>query len=871
MSLGRKSPRWRARFAMGMICSSFATGVCAQEVTPAPDAEATASDEAYGTDIVVTARRTEERLQDVPVAITALSGDDLKARSIVSPIDLSFNAPSIQLTTNFGRLSGGFSIRGLSGGVQTYFAEIPGGPTEAGAPFYDISSVQVLNGPQGTLFGRANTAGAVLVTPAKPEFNRFNGAFEIQKGSLDLTKMSAMVNVPVIDDELAVRVAVNHFSRNGYTKVLGSDERLNEDNNWGVRISANWNPGGGAFTNYMLADWYTVDQKPGAFVLSAINPNLAIFNLPGSIDAPDGAATGAAVFGAVCQTAVSAGLASSINGCIDERLRKAATFKPALIAEYDRARSGGDAVRSVPQDPDLRLDEVLRRFTFVDHAELDFGKVGPTTLVLRNIFGYQAVTGATGWDVDGLGGLIQSSVSVSLTSAYPMTVSAQQAGRTAIYEPGPRQRTYSNETQLQGVVGDDALIWSTGYYFQSTPAVRNLKGIRNLSRVFSGITLPTQGYNPSFPFANGGNTRQEAVFGQASFDFGSLGDALSGFKLTGGLRKTWDRSRLVTAAVSTDLTTGAYVPGADRSAETSSAGWNYTLSLDWRITPDLMVYGAHRKGYRPGGINQTLDATSFPNYTPTYAPETVKDFEVGAKYSFRGGGMRGHLNLAAYDVDYSNIQRTFTGSANGVTTTYVGNASAARIRGLEAQFDLASGGFGLNANFAVSDPKFTSWVGSDPLGLIGPGNAACLPGSTASLCLIDLADTPFPNISKYQGSMTLRYSLPVGSAGSELTFSATGYYQSRRYFIDATQRNVDVYGEAVRDAISQPSFGRINLRTEWSDIGGSGVNAAAFVNNLTDKDYKLTTLTQLHSLGVSVSLYGEPRIFGLELSYRFGR
>ena len=871
MSLGRKSPRWRARFAMGMLCSSFATGVFAQEVAPDSEAETTAGGEPYGADIVVTARRTEERLQDVPVAITAISGDELKTRSIVSPIDVSFNAPSVQITTAFGRLSGGFSIRGLSGGVQTYFAEIPGGPTEAGAPFYDISSVQVLNGPQGTLFGRANTAGAVLVTPAKPEFDRFSGAFEVQKGSLDLTKMSGMVNIPVIDDQLAVRVAVNHFSRKGYTKVLGSDERLNEDNNWGVRISARWNPGGGAFSNYMVADWYTVDQKPGAFVLSAINPNLAIFNLPGSIDAPGGATTGAAVFGAACQAAVNAGLAGSLDTCIDQRLRKAATFKPALIAEYERASAGGDAVRSVPGDPDLRLDEVLRRFTFVDHAELDFGQVGPTTLVLRNIFGYQAVTGATGWDVDGLGGLIQNSVSVSLSSSYPMTVSAQQAGRTAIYEPGPYQRTYSNETQLQGVVGDNALVWNAGYYFQSTPAVRNLNGIRNLSRVFSGITLPTTGYNPSFPFANGGNTRQEAAFGQASFDFGSLTDAMSGLKLTGGLRKTWDRSRLTTAAVSTNIATGEYVTGASSTATTSSSGWNYTLSLDWRVTPDLMFYGAHRKGYRPGGINQTLDASNFPNYTPTFAPETVKDFEVGAKYSFRGGGLRGHLNLAAYDVDYSNIQRTFTGSANGVTTTYVGNASAARIRGLEAQFDLAAGGFGLNANFAISDPKFTSWVGSDPLGLIGPGNAACLPGSTASLCLIDLADTPFPNISKYQGSMTLRYSLPLGSKGSELTLSATGYYQSRRYFIDATQRNVDVYGEAVRDAISQPSFGRINLRAELSNIGGSEVTAAAFVNNLTDKDYKLTTITQLHSLGNSVALYGEPRIFGFELSYRFGR
>ncbi|MFT3976461.1 MAG: TonB-dependent receptor [Sphingomonas bacterium] len=823
-------------------------------------------------DIIITARRTEENLQKVPIAVTALTEAALREKGTVNLTDVQFSAPSVQMTTAYGRLSGGFSIRGLSGGVQTYFAEVAGGPTEAGAPFYDIANVQVLNGPQGTLFGRANTAGAVLVTPAKPEFNRLIAELDYQRGSYNLNRMTGIANLPIIEDQLALRVAVNQYHRDGDTRAIGSNQRLNEDNSWGLRASLLWRPGGGRFTNYAVVDWFDVDQAPGGFVLSAINTNLPLYNLPGGISAPGGLAAGTATFGAVCNTAVAAGLSPSVNACIDQRLRIAATFKPALIAELARAGAGGDAVRSVPHDPNLRLDEVLRRITFVDQAEFDFGHVGPTTLTLRNIFGYQAVTGVTAWDVDGLGGLVQSAVAVATTAAYATTPSGQQFGNTAIYRPGPYQKTYTNETQLRGTIGDKALDWNIGYYYQNTPSIRNLDGIRNLSRVYSGITLPTLGYNPSFPFADGGYTRQQAVFGQATLDFGAFASSLSSIHLTGGLRKSWDKSSLTTAAVSTSLPSGAYVPGATSTATTESSGTNYTVSLDWQATSDLLLYAAHRKGYRPGGINQVLNATGLPNYSPTYAPETVKDIELGIKYGFRVGGVSGRLNAAAYNVDYSNIQRLFSAAVNGVTTTYNVNASAARIRGFELQAQIKAGGLSIDGSYAYSDPKFTSWLGADPLGLIKPGNAACLPGSTAALCLLNLADTPFPNISRHQASLTTRYAVPVGATGeSEVALSATGYYQSRRYFSDAATRNIQVYGEGVRDAISQAPFGRLNLRLEWNNVADSRLSLAAFVNNVTNKDYALTAVTQLHSLGTAVKLYGEPRIFGLEARFRFER
>lgn len=821
-------------------------------------------------EVVVTARRVEENIQNVPVAITALSESAMREKGITAPADIMFNAPSVQMTTGYGRLNGSFSIRGLADGTQVYFAEVPGGPTEASAPFYDIESVQVLNGPQGTLFGRANTAGAVLVSPKKPNLDRIEGSFDVTIGNLGMNVATGVLNLPIIENELAVRLALHRTHVDGYTRMIGSNERLNENNSLNARLSVEWQPGNGKFRNYSVFDIYDVNQAPGAMVLAAINPTLPLYNLPASIGAPNGLAVGTATFGAACGLAVGAGLEADVNTCIDSRLRVASTFRPAIEAEYNRISQGGDAVRMVPADNRLDLRETLRKYTFVNQTEYDFGELGFTTLSVRNIFGFQASSGASGWDVDGLGGLIQSAVALPAASSYFFTPSANQADSYAVYSGGPFQKVFTNETQFRGVVGDDLLSWNIGGYYQNTPAIRNLEGIRNISRVYSGITLPTRGYNPSFPFADGGTTTQKALFGQGTLDIGFIAPFIDGLHLTGGVRKSWDKSVLHSRAALTDIATGHYYPGAASTSRTSSSGINSTLSLDAKIDENLLVYVARRTGYRPGGINQTTNTAGLPGYKPIYDPETVKDVELGAKYDFRIGDAYARLNGDLYRTEYSNIQRQFNASVAGVTTTYRVNAAQAVIQGMELQGQLLFGNWDLSVNYAYSDPKFTDWVGPDSLALIKPGNPACLPESAAGICLIDLTNNPFPNISRHQASFTAKYNLPLSDDMGVLSLSGTAYVQSRRYFSDDANRVIQAYGEAVRDAISQPSFSRYSLRLDWNNVAGSDFSVAAFVNNLTDVNYKLTTVTQLHSLGTAVALYGEPRTYGLQVRYEFG-
>src|SRR5690242_6257605 len=125
----RVQPGYGRAFAAALLCGA---ATLAMGSSRAMAAEAPTANDIE--EVVVTARRVEENIQKVPVAVTAIGGEQIREQGIVTTTDVMFAAPSVQMTTSFGRLSGGFSIRGLAGGTQTYYAEVPGGPTESAAP-----------------------------------------------------------------------------------------------------------------------------------------------------------------------------------------------------------------------------------------------------------------------------------------------------------------------------------------------------------------------------------------------------------------------------------------------------------------------------------------------------------------------------------------------------------------------------------------------------------------------------------------------------------------------------------------------------------------------------------------------------------------
>jgi iron complex outermembrane receptor protein len=174
-------------------------------------------------EVLITAQRTAESIQEVPIAVTALTGDMLENKGVLTPSDLQMNAPSLTFTpTNFGGSS--YSIRGIGNlviggesGVSTHINQIAVASNLNAIEFYDMERVEVLRGPQGTLFGRNATGGAVNFVTKRPDFDSVNGFIDLEGGDYDNRRIKGAINFPITDN-FAIRAAGMKLDRDGYIK-----------------------------------------------------------------------------------------------------------------------------------------------------------------------------------------------------------------------------------------------------------------------------------------------------------------------------------------------------------------------------------------------------------------------------------------------------------------------------------------------------------------------------------------------------------------------------------------------------------------------------------------------------------------------------
>ncbi len=212
-------------------------------------------------EVIVTAQRAAESIQDVPIAVTALTGDMLQDRQILAATDLQFNAPNVSFTaTNFGGSS--FSIRGIgrlvisaaSGedGVSTHIDEIPISSNLNAIEYFDVSRVEILRGPQGTLYGRNATGGSINVITNKPNLEATDAFVDVEVGDYQHRRYKGMFNLP-LGDSFGIRVAGLMQNRDGYTENLaygqvgtdgsqltGIDDDIDGRDHWALRATARW-------------------------------------------------------------------------------------------------------------------------------------------------------------------------------------------------------------------------------------------------------------------------------------------------------------------------------------------------------------------------------------------------------------------------------------------------------------------------------------------------------------------------------------------------------------------------------------------------------------------------------------------------------
>ena len=411
----------RGNWHIGVVAATIglvagATPAFAQEA--APQATADQATTSGLDDIVVTARRKEESLQSVPISVQAFSGDMLSERNVQDATDLQRIVPALttyqqardEVTMSIrGQSSSGASAQGQNPRVTAYFSQVPLQTGDTGpGKFFDLQNVQVLKGPQGTLFGRNSTGGAVLYEPARPNHD-FGGYVNLQYGRFDDRQIEGAINLPA-GDTLAFRFAGKLAKRDGFTKNIVTGQELDNRNYFGLRGSMLWTPSD-RFENFLMFDYMKSNTNGSSQQIAGINTNARLGTTAGGVP-------------------IYLGGTSSAT-------RYALFPDPALPNQVAKQIEGGPRIAQSAVDGVARS----RGWGITNISTLEISD----NLTLKNIFGYRRFKQMSRYDMDG--------------TLYPLL---DQVTPDGYWSANLRQ--ISNETQLQGKAFDGALDFTIGAF-----------------------------------------------------------------------------------------------------------------------------------------------------------------------------------------------------------------------------------------------------------------------------------------------------------------------------------------------------------------------------------------------------------------------
>ncbi|MFK4875214.1 TonB-dependent receptor [Novosphingobium sp. ZW T3_23] len=815
-------------------------------------------------DIIVTARRTEERLQDVPISMTVYDSATIEKRNIVVASDLATYTPSLSVNTRYGAEKASFSLRGFNQDASTaptvgvYFADVVGvraqGGTTSGnsvgaGTFTDLQNVQVLKGPQGTLFGRNTTGGAILLVPTRPT-DVLEGNIEGTIGNYDQRRLQAALNVPLAET-FKVRLAVDRNKRDGYMK-----------NRSGIGPDAYNN------TDYVYAR---------LSILAELTPDLenyTIFHYSRSDT------NGYANRYENCDRAP----ASPLTGGPFTRYFTATS----ACAQLDRQAARGDGKLDVEvSNPDPRF--LLETWQVINTTTW----LASDTLTVKNIASYGE------FREDSAFNLYSDNFTIADT---PVTRTFQSLGYVTIGAPfdyvaldiqpnyhAAAESTVTEELQLQGRSSNGKFNYVIGGYLefsrpigwnqQRTGIYGNCPDAGNLGctgvlplglpATTLGVALVSES-RTRFDFDNHG------VFAQGTYNFTDQ------FALTGGFRYTFDkivgdsesnRWNLVTipgvgtipgGRVCNDVLNHPNVNllanGGDTTAcrtriSNKSNRPTWLIDVDFKPTPDMLFYAKYARGYRQGGVNFTNPGLE------TWKPEKVDAYEIGAKLTLRGS-VPGYFNVAGFYNDFSNqqvfgalIAKQGSGLVGGAAII---NAGKSKIQGVEVDTGVTLfERLRLSAGYTYLDTEIKE-LAAPALSPDSPFEQIIPRGEPGD---------PLSYSPKNRLTVSADIDVPLGEKTGALSFGGNYTYTSSQavdgYFYTAATA-------ANPERVTIPATNLFNLNAAWTDIMGSGIDLSAFAINITNKHYKTASGGGFESSGVLDFAYGPPRMYGLRLKVNFG-
>ncbi|KUR72479.1 TonB-dependent receptor [Novosphingobium fuchskuhlense] len=761
--------------ALVLAPSAFAQNA-APAPAPTPD-EAAVSSADGGEAIVVTgSRRREEKVQDIPVAVSVVSAAALERRGDFTLAQIQAQVPSLQVFS-FNPRNTNINIRGLGSNVA-----LTNDGLENGVGFYidnvyygrvgttqfdlvDLEALEVLRGPQGTLFGKNTTSGVINITSRKPSFTpEFSGWADV--GNYGFYQLRASASGGLIPDKLAVRISGAISQNNGFTFNKTQNSRAQNYYNESIRAQLLFTPTSDLSIR-VIGDYSRQKQDN---VLNLFVSNTATYT--------DG---------------------NPIPNSFSIRTARFPGYTLPSFNAFDRV---GEA--------DSHYQANMKGYGVSGEINWDLGGSELT-----------AITAYRWWDWD--------PANDGESTSLPVIVKAQQANR---------QRQFSEEVRLASK-GSNTLDYVIGaYYFWQTVKGYGATGYGAAAPTWFIPAVPAPVANAALSGYEVNSfseprTKSYALFGQTDWHITPT------LTLTTGLRFTHEeKTGTFEQWVASAPDISAFPAPAQTAIQTIRNNFNRVIprfetklkddslsglvSLGWKVAPDVLVYGTYSHGNKSGGLNLTQLPITITD--PSVRPEKVDSFEVGVKSQFLD--RRATLNIAGFWTEIRDYQTAITDTDPiiiGVTRQYIANIPKVRSKGVEGDFRYApSDRFAFNASASYTDAKYVTYTNAPLAPEIDPVRAG-LPNLVAA----DLSGQQLPGVPKFAYTVGADGNLPV--TGSISAYSHIDWsYRSSFNTSSSNSSLAQIKGYGLINA-------RLGLRTEsglW--------DLAIWAKNLLDKDYYLS-------------------------------
>jgi outer membrane receptor protein involved in Fe transport len=773
------------------------------------DSAATSETPGGGLDeIVVTAQKRNSTIQDTPISITAVTGEDLQTRGVASLASLAQGTPGVSLKSE-GPSQTEIEMRGMtsSGGnsatVGLYLDDIPlAGPASAqnghvviDPDLYDLNRVEILRGPQGTLFGSGSMGGTVRLISNQPNLTEFQSTARSVLSGTDgggfNHKDSLMVNLPLISDTLALRVAgTENYTSGWIDRVVAEPFPL-----------AGGNPAGTVRGDVQSAP--IVKQYPGSNAYQTYSARVTLLWKPSE------------------NFSITPGLfhtTSSQNG----------------ISAYDS--NPGTQAHYQPFDIAEPLTDSLTAYSLnVTYSFPSFDLTSSTARWNRHSVQVEEASEAFNNPAEEI--TYNSNNGLPNPGYYGPTGSGPERG----VESDPSHQ-FSEELRLSST-GSGRASWVGGLYFSDYYSLWRFNGTTPNYSSYMDLGTLAPATTPNWFDAYSPTTiKQYAAFGDGTY---ALTDEL---KVDVGARVNHYSYRFSSCISGWGSGYGAATPSCSGLIALSSTSFNPKFNLTYTFNPDLMVYTTVSTGFRPGGGDAVYPTTGAAwgaafqqqNYTSgkwptTYAPDRVLSYELGEKSRFLDRRLT--LNASIYYEDWRHPQ--LEAYPNDWALNINGNYVSIYGADVDLLADLGAG-----FQFEVAAGYLYEYLNGGPHWVITPVHK-------------------MPEVSPESGTVSLNYSKPLGES---YTFTARveSAYTGPRYSIFFS----DPY-EFIGSYRQLPGYDLVNFRTgiklrdKWS--------ATLFVDNLTNKRAQLESMFTENEPQPSFTRIetNQPLTGGVDLTYRF--